>query len=255
MAALLPRDPDWMYIYWEITENLKARTVREHGHDIFEISAQVLRIYAMTRPGAAVKSHFDVPVMLEAGSWYVHIQDSGRVYCGELGLLLPDGSFAGLVKSNTVTLPTGRVSGATDGKRLALSGDLEKLLRLSGVEYIGKGSGEVAKSLALRWEMLRSVFSRAASWGVSSLSSRALQKRPEKQFRLAADCELIFYGAAEPGAFVTVAGRRINLNLDGTFSMRFALQDGLTDLPVRALSRDETDSRRLGVTVTRKTAQ
>lgn len=81
----------------------------------------------------------------------------------------------------------------------------------------------------------------------------ALQRRPESKFRLAADCELILYGATEPDAFVTVAGRKVNLNPDGTFSMRFALPDGGADLPVRALSRDKTDSRRIGISVTRKT--
>ena len=101
--------------------------------------------------------------------------------------------------------------------------------------------------------MLRSVFSRAASWGVSSLSSRALHRPPEKKLWLLADCELILYGATEPDAFVTVAGRRVNLNADGTFSMRFALPDGVTDLPVRAMSKDEKDSRQVEISVTRLT--
>ncbi|MDO8803842.1 MAG: DUF4912 domain-containing protein [Elusimicrobiota bacterium] len=254
MAALLPRDPNWMYIYWEITANSKARIAREHGHDIFEKASQVLRIYDMTPAGTDNSKDFDIPVMLEAGSWYVHVQDGGRAYCGELGLVLPDGGFVGIVKSNTVSLPSGQVSDLADSRWLAVTEDFNKLLQLSGVEYIGKGSGEVAKSLAQRWEMLRSVFSRAASWGVSSLSSRALQKPTEKKFWLAADCELILYGATEPDAFVTVAGRKVNLNPDGTFSIRFALPDGITDLPVRALSRDEKDSRRVEIGVTRMTA-
>lgn len=255
MAALLPRDPDWMYIYWEITPDSRARIARGHGHDIFEKARQVLRVHDMAHPEGGSGKYVDIPVLLEAGSWYVHVQDQGRTYCAELGLLLPDGGFAGIVRSNTVTLPAGRVSGTMDEKWMAVSEDFDKLLQLSGVEHIGKGSGEVARSLAQRWEMLRSVFSRAASWGVSSLSSRALQERPEKKFRLAADCELILYGATEPDAFVTVAGRKINLNPDGTFSMRFALPDGITELPVRALSEDEMDSRKVEITVTRMTAQ
>jgi len=254
MAALLPRDPNWMFIYWEITDNSKARISREHGHDVFEKSKQVLRVYDLAPAEADSSRHFDVPVMLEAKSWYVHVQDGGRAYCGELGLVLPDGRFVGIVKSNKISLPPGKVAGVLDEKWMAVSEDFDKLLQLSGVEYIGKGSGEVAKSLAQRWEMLRSVFSRASSWGVSSLSSHALKKTAEKKFRLAADCELILYGATEPDAFVTVAGRKINLNPDGTFSMRFALPDGLTDLPVRALSQDETDSRQVEISVTRMTA-
>ncbi|MHB0997449.1 MAG: DUF4912 domain-containing protein [Elusimicrobiales bacterium] len=255
-AALLPRDPNWMFIYWEITENSMKNTRREHGEDVFQKGRQVIRVYDMTAAdGAGPNRYFDIPVMLEAKSWYVNVQESGRAYSCEVGLVMPDGKFIGLVKTNTVNLPGGRVSDVTDEKWMSVSADFDKLLQLSGVEYIGKGSGEVAKSLAQRWEMLRAVFSRASSWGVSSMSSQNLPQRPEQQkkFWLVADCELILYGATEPDAFVTVSGRKVNLNPDGTFSMRFALPDGLVDLPVKAMSKDETDSREIDIKVTRTT--
>ena len=255
-AALLPRDPNWMFIYWEITENSRKNTCRQHGEDIFQKGRQVIRVYDVSgiTNGGAPSRYFDIPVMLEAKSWYVNVQEGGRAYCCEVGLVMPDGSFIGLVKTNTVNLPAGRVSDVTDEKWMAVTADFDKLLQLSGVEYIGKGSGEVAKSLAQRWEMLRAVFSRASSWGVSSMSSQTLQKPEQpKKFWLVADCELILYGATEPDAFVTVSGRKVNLNPDGTFSMRFALPDGVVDLPIKALSKDETDSRAIDIKVTRAT--
>ena len=252
-ASLLPRDPNWMFIYWEITGNSKKAACEKHGADIFEKGRQVIRVHEMTAGDGAGK-YFDIPVMHDAKSWYVNVQDSGRAYCCEVGLALPDGAFVGLVKTNTVTLPEGRVSDVTDENWMAVTADFDKLLQLSGVEYIGKGSGEVAKSLAQRWEMLRAVFSRASSWGAGSMSSQALPQKPgQKKFWLVADCELILYGATEPDAFVTVAGRKVNLNPDGTFSMRFALPDGLIDLPVKALSKDEAGAREIGIKVTRAT--
>ncbi len=252
-AALLPRDPNWMFLYWEISENSRKNLRKEHGEDLFLKSKQIIRVYDVSDGDGA--RYFDVAVMHEARSWYVNVQEPGRTYCCEVGLILPDGRFIGIVKTNTVSLPAGRVSDVTDEKWMAVSADFDKLLQLSGVEYIGKGSGEVAKSLAQRWEMLRSVFSRASSWGVSSMSSQRLQKQPQRQkkFWLVADCELILYGATEPDAFVTVAGRKVNLNPDGTFSMRFALSDGAMDLPVKAMSKDETDSREIAIKVTRAT--
>ena len=255
-AALLPRDPNWMFIYWEITENSMKNLRRDHGDDVLKKGRQVIRVYDVSgaADGGQPTKYFDIPVMFEAKSWYVNVQEGGRAYCCEVGLAMQDGSFIGLVKTNTVSLPGGRVSDVTDEKWMAVTADFEKLLQLSGVEYIGKGSGEVAKSLAQRWEMLRAVFSRASSWGVSSMSSQAPQKpEQEKKFWLVADCELILYGATEPDAFVTVSGRRVNLNPDGTFSMRFALPDGLVDLPIKALSKDETDSRGIDIKVTRAT--
>jgi len=251
-AALLPRDPNWMFLYWEITDNSKANIAREHGHDVFEKARHVVRVYDVT--AGDDRKYFDIPIMIDARNWYINVQDGGRAYCCEVGLVLPDGRFIGIVKTNTVHLPAGRVSDVTDEKWMSVSSDFDKLLQISGVEYIGKGSGEVAKSLAQRWEMLRAVFSRASSWGVSSMSSQNLQKPAlAKKFWLVADCELILYGATDPDAFVTVSGRKVNLNPDGTFSMRFALPDGVINLPVKALSKDEADSREIDVKVTRAT--
>jgi len=252
-AVLLPRDPNWMFIYWEITENSKKEACRVHGADIFQKGRQVIRVRQAAAYDGAGK-YFDIPIMHEAKNWYINVQESGGAYYCEVGLALPDGVFISLVKTNTVNLPSGHVSDVTDEKWMAVTADFDKLLQLSGVEYIGKGSGEVAKSLAQRWEMLRAVFSRASSWGVSSMSSQNLQK-PElaKKFWLVADCELILYGATEPDAFVTVSGRKVNLNPDGTFSMRFAFPDGGMELPVKAVSKDETDSREINIKVTRTT--
>jgi len=253
-AALLPRDPNWMFIYWEITDNSKAKIAREYGHDVFEKSRHVLRVYDATVTDGQGHAYFDIPVMIDAKNWYINVREGGKAYYCEVGLILPNGRFIALVKTNTVHLPAGRVSEVTDEKWMSVSSDFDKLLQISGVEYIGKGSGEVAKSLAQRWEMLRSVFSRAASWGVSSLSSHSLQKPAVgKKFWLVADCELILYGATEPDASVTVAGRKVTLNPDGTFSMRFALPDGNMDLPIKAVSGDGTDSRQIEIKVTRAT--
>ena len=256
-AALLPRDPNWMFIYWEVTENSKKNLRSAHGDDLFQKGRQVIRVYDMTgvTDGVPPSRYFDIAVMLEAKSWYVNVQEGGRAYCCEVGLVMPDGAFVGIVKTNTVSLPGGRVSEVTDEKWMAVTADFDKLLQLSGVEYIGKGSGEVAKSLAQRWEMLRAVFSRGASWGVSSMSSQAPQKPEQKKFWLVADCELILYGATEPDAFVTVSGRKVKLNPDGTFSMRFALPDGALDLPIKAMSSDERDSRQIEISVARSTTQ
>ena len=254
MAALMPRDPNWMFVYWEITPETKARITREHGPDVFKKSRQILRVYQAPPSEAYGRKYFDVAVRFDAGNWYVHTEDANRTYCCELGLVLPSGGYRGIVESNTVTLPAGRVSDVMDGKWMAVSGDFEKLLQLSGVEYIGRGSGEVGKSLAQRREILRAAFSSASSQGAGPVFPQAPQKPVQKKFPLVADCELILYGAAGPDSYITVSGRKVNLNPDGTFSLRFALPDGGLDLPVKALSKDGTEPSDMGIKVLRATA-
>ncbi|MCK4936798.1 MAG: DUF4912 domain-containing protein [Elusimicrobiales bacterium] len=251
-AVLLARDPNWMYIYWEINEKSKSEIRGDYGDDIFQKARQVIRVYENSQTSRS--QYFDIQVKFDAHSWYINVQDGGKSYHCELGLVLPNGKFVSVVKTNSVKLPQGKVSEITDEKWMSISGDFEKLLQLSGVEYIGKGSGEVAKSLAQRWEMLKSVFSRSASWGgASSLSSGNGKKPEDKDFWLVADCELILYGATHSDADVSVSGRKIKLNPDGTFSMRFALGEGKTDLPIKAISKDGSDKREIEIKISRAT--
>jgi hypothetical protein len=66
---------------------------------------------------------------------------------------------------------------------------------------------------------------------------------PGKGFWFNVNAELIVYGATEPNATVTIGGRRIELRSDGSFSYRFALPDGQYEMPIVAVSADETDGR------------
>jgi hypothetical protein len=65
----------------------------------------------------------------------------------------------------------------------------------------------------------------------------------EKGFWFNVNAELIVYGATEPDATVSIGGRRIKLRPDGSFSYRFALPDGNYEMPVVAISADQTDGR------------
>ena len=77
--------------------------------------------------------------------------------------------------------------------------------------------------------------------------------QPAKSFWFNVNAELIIYGATEPGATVTIGGRPIKLRPDGSFSYRFALPDGNYELPVVAISADQTDARAAELTFSRAT--
>lgn len=73
----------------------------------------------------------------------------------------------------------------------------------------------------------------------------------KKDFWLVADCELIVYGATEPDAKVTLRGQAIDLRPDGTFTLRFALPDGMHPIPIHAVNADGDMERSLTITVSR----
>lgn len=77
--------------------------------------------------------------------------------------------------------------------------------------------------------------------GISSPSFK--QAESEKGFWFQVNAELIVYGATERNATVSIGGRKIKLRADGSFSYRFALPDGNYEMPIVAVSADQTDGR------------
>jgi uncharacterized protein len=75
----------------------------------------------------------------------------------------------------------------------------------------------------------------------------------KRQFWLIADAELIVYGATEPDATVTIGGRQIKLNPDGTFRFQMSFQDGNIDYPIVAVAKDGEQQRSVHMTFDRAT--
>ncbi len=82
------------------------------------------------------------------------------------------------------------------------------------------------------------------AFGISSaLGGPEAGIRRDRKFWFKVNAELILYGATEPDARVTIAGRTVRLRPDGTFSFRFALPDGRYNLPAAATSADQVETR------------
>jgi hypothetical protein len=94
----------------------------------------------------------------------------------------------------------------------------------------------------------------ASGVGMSGVgfSASAVPVRPRK-FWLIADAELIVYGATEPDATVTIGGRPIKLNPDGTFRFQMSFQDGLIDYPILAVAADGEQTRSIHMKFERET--
>jgi hypothetical protein len=87
----------------------------------------------------------------------------------------------------------------------------------------------------------------------SSVSSPFGGPGRQRGFWFNVNAELIIYGATEPDATVTIGDRKIQLRPDGSFSFRFALPDGNYSLPAAAHSADGEETRRAGLSFSRKT--
>lgn len=97
-------------------------------------------------------------------------------------------------------------------------------------------------SLAGAAEARSRLAAEAGKPGVSSLEAAGDAPR-SRGFWFNVNAELIVYGATEPDARLTVAGRAVKLRPDGSFALRFALPDGEYELPVLAVAADGAEAR------------
>jgi hypothetical protein len=74
-----------------------------------------------------------------------------------------------------------------------------------------------------------------------------------REFWFNVNAELVIYGATEPDATVTLAGRIIGLRPDGTFSCRFALPDGHHEITASAAAADRSETRAATLKFSRST--
>ncbi|KJH69882.1 DUF4912 domain-containing protein [Aliterella atlantica] len=89
--------------------------------------------------------------------------------------------------------------------------------------------------------------------GMSGAGFASMAPMRPRQFWLVADAELIVYGATEPDATVTIGGRPIKLNPDGTFRFQMSFQDGLIDYPIQAVAVDGEQTRSIQMKFNRET--
>jgi hypothetical protein len=75
----------------------------------------------------------------------------------------------------------------------------------------------------------------------------------ERDFSIEIDTEMIVYGSTQPDAHVMLGGEPVNINTDGTFTIRLSMQDGRKVLPVISSSGDGTKQQTVILAVERNT--
>ncbi|MBU0548046.1 MAG: DUF4912 domain-containing protein [Candidatus Omnitrophica bacterium] len=238
------RDPRWLHAYWEL-RNQTIESLKSKLGDDFYRAKKILRVYDVTNiifNGFNANSFFDIQYNDFANSWYIDTAGPGRSWCVDLGLMLTDGRFITILRSNVVATPLDGPSWVTDEEWMIPDDVFARLY--------GMGFGLGRSSLVGRgWQerIKQGLFS-------SGISSSPVRKEvKERSFWMKVDCELIVYGATQPDAKVTVQGMPINLRPDGTFTLRYYLPDGKQIIPVKATSADKLEERVITPIVMRET--
>jgi hypothetical protein len=79
--------------------------------------------------------------------------------------------------------------------------------------------------------------------------------QPEREFFMHVNAEVIFYGGTDPRAKVTIAGKPVQLQPDGTFRYHFKFPDNDFEIPIVAVSPDGVETRSAVLSLQRDTAR
>jgi hypothetical protein len=175
----IPRDPQWLFAYWEISESTRKQVRSKIGEDAASSAKRVLRLIDITDieyDGSNATCYCDIEINEFANNWYVQVPKSGRNYVLELGLLTTDGRFYSAARSNAVSVPRMGVSQLMDEEWATVSTD--ELIRMSAdaMRY-GMGSSErrfaAAETLVGHAGLAGSLGSGSGSGGLGDFSSGA----------------------------------------------------------------------------------
>jgi hypothetical protein len=305
--VLLPRDPQWAYVYWDVPNSQKEDLRKQGGQQL------ALRLYDATD----VNLDYQTPNNLQeynsdelAREWYLPIPISDRDYVAELGYRCADGRWLVLTRSKVVHVPPvfpsewvednfitvpwdqtlkgqtlftlvppdKKVVPAAPEEVTSTNASYDEIFNIAREAEVQRISASLYGSQQHEFplESISSyifpsgagLFAGAAGAisasginysgiGLESSYSFFSSEAPihPRQFWLVADAELIVYGATEPDASVTIGGRPIKLNPDGTFRFHTSFQDGIQDYPIFAVAADGEQNRAIHLKFERQTLE
>jgi hypothetical protein len=140
--VVLPRDPHWLCVYWELKGGALDRLRFQHSAEVIDNSRWVLRVRGMRDT-----SQYLVDIDLRAGQWYLKVAPNSR-FSTELGFINPQGDFIRLLRGNESFTPGASVSNVVDERWIILRDELERLLKTGGVDAPGIRGGAFGGSEA-----------------------------------------------------------------------------------------------------------
>jgi len=271
--VMMPRDPEWSYVYWDIPNEHKEELRRQGGQQL------LLRLYDVTNLDQEVQYRNSVqeyPIDELAREWYVPIPNSDRDYLCEIGYRSPDGSWLMLARSASVHTPPVYPSDWIEDHFIEVNWE-EHLQSIPEEELTlpeSKSSQEQRQRFGDRnWQIYEEIFEisdplegeRLAGSFYSSMQSRSTtssyvfpsgaglwavphQTKEDQQdstgsdaattpqVALAGDAELMISGKTEPGSTIVVGEEPIQANAEGQFQFQVSFANGLAEHAVTAYS-------------------
>ena len=272
-VVFLPRDPQWAYVFWEISEADRGEALAAGAS---QLCLRVADVTGLAGGSAHPHTLQEVVVDSHATEWYLPVPLSDRDYRVELGYRKGSGGgWISLAFSSVARVPALHPSEQILDQFVPFSLDTAPATLPTPMEPADAGLHErLYQTATARWRRLgrgSEAFheleqagldtselnaSGAGIWasgrndsGVGGVASR------QRSFWLVADAELIVYGATDPAARLTIGGEDVPLSADGTFRVQVPFRDGQQLYPIEAVAADGEQKRNITLEFNRSTPE
>ncbi len=265
-VVFLPKDPEWAYVFWEISEQDRNKAQSQGAKRLcLRLSDVTGTQNGVANPGTLQ----EVTVESHSTEWYLPIPLGGREYSVELGYRIGH-KWMSLAFSSSATVPSlhpsdqildqfvpfsleaysaGPTTIEPEEERYSLdhpdSGLHERLYQSATTKIRSRrvGSEEFQES-PIR-DQSNPHQSGAGLWASGLNESGIGGVIAQRSFWLVADAELIVYGATDPAAQLFIEDEPVPLANDGTFRLQVPFRDGTQNYSIKAIDKDGVDTRNI----------
>ncbi|MCP9891760.1 DUF4912 domain-containing protein [Cyanobium sp. Aljojuca 7D2] len=269
-VVFLPRDPQWAYVFWEISSADRQRAAAAGAG---QLCLRVADVTGLPQGSSHPHALQELVVDAQGKEWYLPVPLSDREYRVELGYRLSGGGWLSLAHSAVARVPADEPSAVVADVFVPFSLDtlpvaLPEPISSGGVEHerlYQRAIAGSARSRRIGSEVLHEHdfindqsgllnASGAGLWASGRNESGSGVVR-QRSFWLVADAELIVYGATEPSASLFIGDEQVPLSADGTFRMHVPFRDGQQLYPIRAIAADGEQQRSIRLEFERRTPE
>ncbi len=262
-VVFLPRDPEWAYVFWEISDADRSNAQNEGA---IRLCLRLADVTNKNNGDANPGTLQEVVVDSHSTEWYLPIPLAGRDYKVELGYRIGH-KWMSLAHSSSAKVPSLHPSeqildqfvpfsleapvNSSEPKVESFaseqpdSGLHERLYQSATTKFRTRRVGSEEFQESVPRDLNSNNESGSGLWA-SGLSESGIGGVPQaRSFWLVADAELIVYGATDPSAKLFIEDEEVPLANDGTFRLQVPFRDGIQNYSIKAIDKDGVDSRNI----------
>ena len=271
-VVFLPRDPEWAYVFWQISESDREKAQSLGANKL------CLRLFDATGLGEGKLTQGTLRQMnvdSYSTECYLPIPLSNRDYKVELGYKYGF-KWMSLAFSSVSHVPSSHPSEQILDKFVPFNLDAPSFTETSStidtpqvqeVNGLHERLYQAATSMPTRKKVGSEEFmedmntknpqSNINESGIGQWSSGLNQSGggivKNRSFWLVADAELIVYGATDPSAKLTIGEEEVPLAADGTFRLQVPFRDGSQKYEIKAFTDSDDQEKRITMKFDRST--